>query len=176
MPFCSTPEFFIEMSTSPVKLVKAKVTTRTAAYGRAMNASMAQNANTLAHSGYDAEVASIGVMDGDKLLMGKRKDNGKWTLPGGHLEAKEKPHCGALRELYEETGIVAQQLDTLGCQGVIGRDGSTIMVHAYVLTASPETTTTLDPDGIGLAAEMAQAPPPRAAKPAGSLSPASPAL
>ena len=39
------------------------------------------------------------------LLLGKRNDNKKWTLPGGHLEEGEDPAVGAKRELLEETGL-----------------------------------------------------------------------
>ncbi len=39
------------------------------------------------------------------VLFGKRRDNGRWTLPGGHLEEGEEPVAGARRELKEETGL-----------------------------------------------------------------------
>lgn len=39
------------------------------------------------------------------VLFGKRRDNGRWTLPGGHIEEGEVPLEGALRELHEETGL-----------------------------------------------------------------------
>jgi 8-oxo-dGTP pyrophosphatase MutT (NUDIX family) len=39
------------------------------------------------------------------VLFGKRRDNGKYTLPGGHLEEGEEPEAGARRELKEETGL-----------------------------------------------------------------------
>ncbi len=40
------------------------------------------------------------------LLLGRRRDNGKFTLPGGHLEEGEESEAGARRELLEETGLV----------------------------------------------------------------------
>jgi 8-oxo-dGTP pyrophosphatase MutT (NUDIX family) len=117
--------------------------TRRANYTIALKDSLANNAYT---AGYDAEVASVAVMNGDLLLMGKRRDNGKWTLPGGHLDPGETPHDGGLRELYEESGIEAQQLVTLGQRGVLTDRGKFVMVYAYYLPVSTKVTTRLDPD------------------------------
>jgi 8-oxo-dGTP diphosphatase len=41
----------------------------------------------------------------DSFLLILHKKLGKWLAPGGHLEAGEEPHEGALRELREETGL-----------------------------------------------------------------------
>lgn len=50
-------------------------------------------------------VALIAAIREGMLLMGKRNDNGKWTMPGGHLHEGEEPVDGARRELKEETGL-----------------------------------------------------------------------
>jgi 8-oxo-dGTP pyrophosphatase MutT (NUDIX family) len=42
-----------------------------------------------------------------RVLLGKRADVGVWTLPGGIIDPAEQPADAAVRELYEETGIVA---------------------------------------------------------------------
>lgn len=44
------------------------------------------------------------------LLIHERTDDGRthWLTPGGGVEAGETPAQAAVRELYEETGIVAQ--------------------------------------------------------------------
>lgn len=42
--------------------------------------------------------------------MGKRNDNGLWTVPGGHLDRGECPYQGAARELKEEAGLDAKDL------------------------------------------------------------------
>lgn len=119
------------------------VRTRSASYGAALSSSLAANGPS---ADYAAEVASIAVMDGDKILMGRRRDSGRWTLPGGHLEAGEDPHEGAIRELAEEAGIDAQQLNYLGSQGVITELGRAVMVHSYHLPARPDVTAKRDPD------------------------------
>lgn len=48
--------------------------------------------------------------------MALRRDNNKWTFPGGHLDAGESPLSGAVRELWEEAGIMIEQtkLEALG--------------------------------------------------------------
>ena len=48
------------------------------------------------------------VVRNNKILLGKRKGgfgDGKWGLPGGHLEFKENMQEAVSRELFEETGM-----------------------------------------------------------------------
>jgi 8-oxo-dGTP diphosphatase len=47
-----------------------------------------------------------------ELLLGKRKNSigeGCWQIPGGHVEFKEDPIDSAIRELFEETGLVTDR-------------------------------------------------------------------
>jgi 8-oxo-dGTP diphosphatase len=60
-----------------------------------------------------ARVSLVAAFRDGKLLLGKRRDNGMWTLPGGHLEEGEAPEKGALRELMEETGLKPTELSQL---------------------------------------------------------------
>jgi 8-oxo-dGTP pyrophosphatase MutT (NUDIX family) len=48
------------------------------------------------------------VFDGaGRVLLGQRADNGHWGLISGILEPGEEPAPGLLREILEETGVVA---------------------------------------------------------------------
>jgi len=48
------------------------------------------------------------------VLLQRRSDFGTWGLPGGALEPGETLEETARRELYEETGLHAAQLELLG--------------------------------------------------------------
>ena len=56
--------------------------------------------------------ASVIVVDAEgKLLLGKRTDNHMWGYAGGSVEIDEKVEDCARRELLEEMGIVAKDLE-----------------------------------------------------------------
>lgn len=45
-----------------------------------------------------------------RILLEKRTDNGKYCLPGGSIDLDETVTEGARREVYEETGILLDEL------------------------------------------------------------------
>lgn len=58
--------------------------------------------------------ACVILMDGDgRLLLQQRTDNGMWGLPGGSMEPGEEMKEVAKRELFEEVGLEAQELELL---------------------------------------------------------------
>lgn len=58
--------------------------------------------------------AAVAILDNDKVLMLKRRDSGKWTLPGGTLELTESLIDCAIREVQEESGLKISITDILG--------------------------------------------------------------
>jgi len=56
--------------------------------------------------------ATAFVVRGDATLLHWHKRLGQWMPPGGHIEADEDPVQAVLREIREETGIVAEVIPT----------------------------------------------------------------
>ena len=78
------------------------------------------------------------VMRGERALIVQRAqqpNEGRWGFPGGVLELGETVAEGAMRELFEETGIVADAADTLSVIDVLDRDREGRVRHHYVLIA-----------------------------------------
>ncbi len=59
--------------------------------------------------------ASVLVVDEDgRLLLQRRGDNGSWAYAGGSVELYEHVEAAARRELAEETGLIARDLELFG--------------------------------------------------------------
>jgi len=73
--------------------------------------------NIRKHIGHDTLIlVGVGVFihtDG-KLLLQKRRDNNCWADHGGCVEIGETVEETAKRELYEETGLIANKLELIG--------------------------------------------------------------
>lgn len=54
------------------------------------------------------------VMNGNKILTGYRSDTRQYCGPGGHIEKDETPLSAAMRETFEEFGIIPNDLKLLG--------------------------------------------------------------
>lgn len=64
----------------------------------------------------------------EKILLTRRADNGRWCLPGGHMESGESAAEACEREVLEETGLNVKAIRLLGVysdpdQLVIYKDG-----------------------------------------------------
>ena len=63
------------------------------------------------------EIAIAVVRDGDRVLIGRRGEDGPlagfWEFPGGKLEAEETTAAAAVRECREEAGLAVTVIGTL---------------------------------------------------------------
>lgn len=68
-------------------------------------------ANLRKHVGKDLlmlpSASAVVVDDGGRVLLGRRADTGRWSLPAGAIDPGEQPADAAVREVYvyEETGV-----------------------------------------------------------------------
>lgn len=80
--------------------------------------------------------ASAAIFRGGEVLLierGKGPLRGLWTLPGGHIEAGERAHAAALREIQEETGIVAELGGLLDIHEVLRHSDTGELAAHYLL-------------------------------------------
>ncbi|MFT3716864.1 MAG: NUDIX domain-containing protein [Gordonia sp. (in: high G+C Gram-positive bacteria)] len=58
-------------------------------------------------------VCAVVVNDAGEVLLGKRSDFGYWANPAGVLEPGEQPAEAIVREIREETGVIAEVVDLI---------------------------------------------------------------
>jgi 8-oxo-dGTP pyrophosphatase MutT (NUDIX family) len=97
--------------------------------------------------------ASVSVFDGDgHLLLGQDAETGLWTLPGGAIDPHEHPADAAVRECFEETGLLVRPERLIGVFG-----GPEFLIHypngdvTYYTTVAFEATIvggSLEADGV----------------------------
>lgn len=71
--------------------------------------------------------------DSTKVLMVYHKKLDTWVIPGGHLEPNEYPADGAVREVFEETGIHARLIDTGDSLTVTDTQKETKLINPFVM-------------------------------------------
>jgi 8-oxo-dGTP diphosphatase len=92
--------------------------------------------------------------DGDVLLCERLADKhgkGEWGLPGGKPDPGEDPGYTAVRELYEETGLVAYDLEKLDTwtYDVYRDHGVHFVTVYYSCNAKRQTPRNTEPDKQG---------------------------
>ena len=78
------------------------------------------------------------VMRGERALLVRRANPplaGRWGFPGGVLELGETVAQGAMRELFEETGVTAEAAGPLTVVDGIDRDGAGRVRYHWTLVA-----------------------------------------
>jgi ADP-ribose pyrophosphatase YjhB (NUDIX family) len=76
------------------------------------------------------------VMRGERVLVVRRANPplpGRWGFPGGVLELGETVAQGAMRELFEETGVKAEAAGPLTVIDTIDRDAEGRVRYHYTL-------------------------------------------
>ena len=58
--------------------------------------------------------STIVMNEKGEVLMQRRTDDGTWGYPGGSVELYEPVEEAAKRELFEEVGVIADELELLG--------------------------------------------------------------
>jgi 8-oxo-dGTP pyrophosphatase MutT (NUDIX family) len=92
-----------------------------------------------AHIGHDLlwlSTAAGVVLDADgRVLLGRRADTGYWGLPGGIIDPGEEPADAAVREVYEETGVIAvpEALVAVTVSGVVTYPNGDVVQYLEVL-------------------------------------------
>ena len=87
-------------------------------------------------SHWPKEGASFALLRDDSVLLverSKQPRRGLWSLPGGHVEPGETAAAAAVRELAEETGIVAVSEGLLDIHDAIIRDEHGHLQAHYLL-------------------------------------------
>ncbi len=86
----------------------------------------------------DAPLVGVGavVIEEDRVLLIKRGQPplaGQWSIPGGLLELGETVRAAAVREAFEETGLVVEVSELLGVFDRILPDADGRTQYHYVL-------------------------------------------
>ena len=53
-------------------------------------------------------ITGVVLDDDERILLVRRADNGRWSLPAGVLEPGEQPAVALIREIQEETAVEAE--------------------------------------------------------------------
>jgi 8-oxo-dGTP pyrophosphatase MutT (NUDIX family) len=77
---------------------------------------------------------------GEKVLLTRRTDNGRWCIPGGAMDPGESAAEACVREVYEETGLRARVTRLVGIYSspdriVVYADGNRVQVIALSFEA-----------------------------------------
>jgi 8-oxo-dGTP diphosphatase len=85
-------------------------------------------------------VAAAIIDDSQRVLVIRRRDNGKWEPPGGVLEVEETIYAGLIREVWEETGLKVQPTVLTGVYKNMKRAIVALVFECKILEGIPRTT------------------------------------
>lgn len=96
------------------------------------------------------EIACVGAVvqddEGRFLLVrrGREPARGRWSIPGGKVEAGESDPEATAREVLEETGLAVEVGELVGTVTRAAPGGGTFLIRDYLATPHPEA----DPAGV----------------------------
>ena len=88
-----------------------------------------------AHVGHQllwlATARTVTVDGQGRVILGRYAASSTWSLPGGVIDPGEQPADAAVRECYEETGIIAvpEALTSVTVSGLITHDSGDLTQH-----------------------------------------------
>lgn len=107
------------------------------------------------------------ITAGDLILLirrGHEPEAGRWSLPGGRIEAGETDEQALVREVREETGLEVAPGPLIGAVDRARQDGRVLVIRDYAATVtgagSPRATTPTTPAGSACATWPASRSPP----------------
>jgi ADP-ribose pyrophosphatase YjhB (NUDIX family) len=89
---------------------------------------------------HSVSVAAVVTDNEGRILVVRRRDNGKWQIPGGVLELDESIHRGVCREVLEETGVRVEPERLTGVYKNITLGTVALVFRAHAVTGEPRPT------------------------------------
>lgn len=83
--------------------------------------------------------AGILFLNNGSVLMGHATETPHWDIPKGHIEKGEEPIHAAIRECFEETGVLVEphELESLGRLDYTSKKSFTYSCIKAIITPKP---------------------------------------
>jgi ADP-ribose pyrophosphatase YjhB (NUDIX family) len=84
--------------------------------------------------------AAAAVVEGDRILLVRRRDLGTWEMPGGFVEESEAPWDAAVRECFEECEVAVEAGSIVGVYHRSRQDLTVFVFRCRYVTGDPSPT------------------------------------